>query len=103
MEHVQCIISKLPRELTSEQRNKAIEFICCNASAFSRSEFDLGRTHLVEHSIETVGSRPVRQALRRHPVSYLPQTNEYVQQLQDRGIVELRSGSELVSNMVLVC
>jgi len=73
MEHVQCLSDELPRELTSEQREKAIEFICCNVNAFSRSEFDLGRMHLVEHFIEISGSRPVQQALRRHPVAYFPQ------------------------------
>jgi len=109
MEHVQCLTSKLFSELTSQQRDKATEFIRCNANAFSgecpfsRSEFDPRRTHLVEHSIETVGSRhPVRQALRRHPVAYLLEIDDYVQQLQDHGIVEPRSGSEWISNIVLL-
>ena len=56
----------------------------------------------MEHKIETNLSRPVRQALRRHPVAYLPQIDEYVQEMQDNGIVEPRIGSEWVSNIVLV-
>jgi len=47
-------------------------------------------------------SRPVRQALRRHPVAYLPLIDDYVQEMQDSGIIEPRIGSEWVSNIVLV-
>jgi len=38
----------------------------------------------------------------RHPVAYLPLIDDYVQQMQDNGIVEPRIGSEWVSNIVLV-
>jgi len=51
--HVQCLIDKLPTDLTVEQREQAIQFIFGNAGVFSKSEFDIGRTHFVEHSIET--------------------------------------------------
>ena len=84
-EQVQCLIDELPSELTSEQQYEALEFIRCNVNAFSGSEFDLGRTHLVDHSIETSGDRSVRQAVRRHPVACFPQIDDDVQQLQDHG------------------
>jgi len=100
--HVQCMIDDLPTDLTVEQREQAIRFIFNNAGVFSRSEFDIGKTRLVQHSIETADSRPVRQALRRHPIAYLPLIDDYVQQMQDNGIVEPRIGSEWLSNIVLV-
>ena len=99
---MQCIIDDLPTDLTAEQREQAIRFISNNAGVFSKSEFDIGRTPFLEHSIETADSRPVRQALHRHPIAYLPLIDEYVQQMQDNGIVEPRIGSECVSNIVLV-
>jgi len=100
--HVQCMIDDLPTDLTVEQREQAIRFIFNNAIIFSRSEFDIGKTRLLQHSIETADSRPVRQALWRHPIAYLPLTDDYVQQMQDNGIVEPRIGSEWLSNIVLV-
>jgi len=100
--HVQCLIDGLLTVLTIEQHEQAIQFIFGNAVVFSKSEFDIGWTQLVEHSIETADSKPVRQVLSRHPVAYLPQINEYVQQMQDNGIVEPRIGSEWVCNIVLV-
>jgi len=45
----------------------------------------------------------VRQALRHHPVVYLLLIDDYVQQMQDRGIDELRVCSEWVSNIMFVC
>ena len=41
------------------------------------SEFDLSCTGLLEHSIELSSNKPVRQALRRHPVAYLPLIDDY--------------------------
>jgi len=83
-----------------KEKVRAKEFLTSNANVFSRGEFDIGRTHLLEHKIETNLSRPVRQALRRHPVAYLPQIDD--QEMQDNGIVEPRIGSKWVSNIVLV-
>ena len=73
-------------------RDRVRAFLTRNSKVFSESEFDIGRTHLVEHKIETDDSKPVRQALRRHPVAYLPLIDEYVQGMQDSGIIEPRIG-----------
>ena len=56
---MQCLIDKLPTDLTVEQHEQAIQFIFGNAGVFSKSEFDIGQTHFVEHSIETADSKPV--------------------------------------------
>jgi len=94
VEHIECLFNELPKELSEKDKVRAKEFLTSNANVFSRGEFDIGRTHLLEHKIETNLSRPVRQALRRHPVAYLPQIDEYVQEMQDIGIVEPTIGSE---------
>jgi len=72
VEHIECLFGELPTELSEDQK------------------------------IETNESRPVRQALRRHPVAYLPLIDDYVQEMQDNGIIEPRIVSEWVSNIVLV-
>jgi predicted aspartyl protease len=48
-------------------RQQLYDLLKENESAFSFSEFELGRTSLASHTIDTGGSRPVRQRLRRHP------------------------------------
>ena len=100
--HIQCLFEALPTELSEGQKAEAIEFLRKNSEVFSKGEFDIGRTHLVEHKIETNDSRPVRQALKRHLVAYLPLVDEHVQEMQDNGVIEPRIGSEWVSNIGLV-
>ena len=100
--HVQCLIDGLPSTLTDEQCKEATCFIRNNADVFSKSEYDLGHTDLVEHQIDTGDSPPVRQALRRHPVAYLPLIDQHVSQMVENNIIEPRSGSEWISNVVLV-
>jgi len=86
IEHIECLITDLPTELTDAQRVGAIEFLSRNLNIFSKSEFDIGKTHLVEHRIEISDSRLVRQALRRHPVAFLPPIDNYVQEMQEIGL-----------------
>ena len=88
--------------MTEQQKGGAGEFIRHNADVFSASEFDLGCTSLVEHTIELTTEKPVRQALRRHPVAYLPLTDEHVDRMLKNGIIEPMPGSEWTANIVLV-
>ena len=68
---------------------------------FSRGTFDMGRTTLVEHSIDTGQNRPIRQALRRHPRAHLDEIDRQVDELQESGFVE-PAASPWASNVVLV-
>src|SRR3989442_2994259 len=71
------------------------------ANCFSRSEFDLGRTSLVEHGIETAMSAPIRQALRRQPIVHLEEIDRQLTELERLGIIEPRA-SPWASNLVVV-
>ena len=77
-EHVECMIDALGDNLTEEQKQAVLEFVKKNVDVFSASEFDLGRTSLLEHRIDLKHDKPVHQALRRHPVAYLPLIDQYV-------------------------
>ena len=100
-EHLQSLFQSLPEDLTQEQRAKAEEFIRSNASLFSKSEFDIGRTDLVQHRIDTGSNRPFRQPLRRHPMSYLPTIDQHVDEMLRHDIVE-PAASPWCSNVVLI-
>ena len=84
--HVDYVTAQLGENLPAEQKATVGEFVRKNADVFSTSEFDLGRTDLLEHSIE-LDSTKVRQALRRHPVAYLPLIDEYVEHMAEHGMV----------------
>ena len=100
--HVDCMIAQLEDHLSNEQKAVVDTFVRKNANIFCASEFDLGRTDLLQHSIELNSTKPVRQALRRHPVAYLPLIDKYVGEMVEHGIVQPMLGSEWVANIVLV-
>jgi len=99
--HVESIIESLPAELTVEQRRKAIALIKRNADVFSRHDMDLGRTDLVECTIDTGNSRPIAQPLRRHARAHLDIIDDSVDKMLRAGIIE-PSTSPWSSNVVLV-
>jgi len=65
----------LPQELTASERAKAKQLLTDCDDVFSRGPFDMGRTTLVEQTIDTGEHRSIRQPLRRHPIAQL-ETNQ---------------------------
>lgn len=87
----------VPPEVRSELR----ELLLWHRSAFSLSERDLGYTEILQHEIPTGEELPVRQTLRRQPLSLLPAIDEQVEMMIKQGIVE-PSTAEWSSNVVMV-
>ena len=82
--------------------NTATGFLREYADTFSRSDFDLGRTDLLEHSIDTGDYRPFRQPLRRHPIAHLQVIDDQVNEMLVNDIIEPINNSACASNVVLV-
>jgi hypothetical protein len=61
----------------------------------------MGRTSLVEHSIDTADHRPIRHGLRRHPMAHLTMIDEQVNEMLRNDLVE-PAASPWASNVVLV-
>ena len=99
--HVQPVIQSLPEDLSDDQKEEAPKFIEKHADLFSKSEFDIGRTPLVQHVIDTGHHRPFKQPLRRHPLSQLPIIDEHVEQMLSNDVIE-PAASPWASNVVLV-
>ena len=99
-DHVQPIIDSLPLELSDEQRQRAIGLLKRNADVFSRHSMDLGRTHLIDHVIDTGDHRPVEEPLRRHAKTHLGIIDAAVEAMLQSGIVE-RAASPWSSNVVV--
>jgi len=100
-EIIQSTLEDLPSDITDYQRQQVIEFIRDYDSLFSRGILDMGRTTLVEHTIDTGQNRPIRQSHRRHPWAYLDEFDRQVKELQQAGFVE-PAASIRASNVVLV-
>ena len=99
--HVQCIIDGLPSDLEPDERIQAIAFIKSYAHVFSKGEFDIGRTHILEHTIDTGDHKPIKQPLRRHPAAHLPIIDQHVEDMLRNDIIE-PAASPWSSNVVLI-
>ena len=87
-EVMSALLGKLPADMTSEQRKQVQELLCRYDDVFSRGAFDMGRTSLVEHTIDTGSQRPIRQGLRRHPTAYMETIDKQVDELIQNDFVE---------------
>ena len=71
------------------------------SDAFATSGFDLGRTNLAYHHIDTGDNPPVKQKPRRLPQAQHEEMERQVRQLADAGIIR-PSTSSYASNVLLV-
>ena len=98
---IQVMIDDLPPELDLDQRTAVQKFIRDRAGQFSKSEYDIGRTNLVHHVIDTGMHRPFKQPLRRHPLAHLEIIDKHVSEMLQNDIIE-PAASPWASNVVLV-
>jgi predicted aspartyl protease len=99
--HLRKMIEQLPTELTTEQRQEALDLVSDFLGSFSKSEFDIGRTDLIPHSIDTGNHRPIKEQLRRFPLAHLEFLDAHVDKMLEHKIIE-PSNSPWASNLVLV-
>lgn len=66
-DHLQCIVEKLPNEVTLEQKQKLQNLLIEYQNSFSTTSTDMGLTNLVEHKINTGNAPPIKQHPRRLP------------------------------------
>ena len=100
-EHVQCLIDRPLDDLTVEQRARAGQLIKSRSHVFSRSEFDIGRTDVLRHRIETGDSAPHFEQLQRHPTAQLPVIDRHVEEMLQHDVIE-PAASPWCSNVVMV-
>ena len=85
----------------TEEKARLKEIIQRYSDCFSLHEYDLGRTSVVTHQIDTGNSRPVKQVLRRHPPPHQEEIDRQVKSMLEQDIIE-PSKSPWASNVVIV-
>jgi len=98
---IEDIMKSLPTELIDCQRRQVRRLIERNESILSKSEYDIGRTPLVEYHIDTGSHRPNRHPLPQHPFKHLEIIDGQVDEMERHGIIEPKA-SPSASNVVLV-
>jgi transposase InsO family protein len=95
------LVQEVDVEVSGREKLELEKILEDYSDCFSKSEFDLGRTALVKHQIETGNAAPIRQALRRQPITYLSEIDRQLDDMRKQGIVE-PSASPWASNIVVV-
>jgi hypothetical protein len=88
-------------EMTHMQIEQMRTILWKYSNCLSTNEFDLGFTDLVEHTVDTGNSPPIRQTLRRQPLAYQDQIDDHVQRMLKAGVI-VPSSSPWCSNVCLV-
>jgi len=97
-EHIQSVVDSLPSELSVEERFKAVELLHQYQDVLSRHEYDLGRTSLIEHTIDTSEARPIKQGLHKQSQTSQAMIDEFTDNMEKQGIIE-KSASPWASNV----
>ena len=95
------LMQTLPEELTEPQRQAIKQLFERFEDVMSKSDLDVGETHLIEHRVQTGAHPPIRQPLRRHPTAYNDAVDEHIDELLRHGILEPCQGP-WASNIVIV-
>ena len=84
-----------------QQLNKLQELLTKWQDVFSVTEFDLGRTSLVEHRIDLEDEAPFKQRHHRIPPHLYDEVRQHIQEMLDSGVIR-SSKSPFASPIVLV-
>ncbi len=55
--------------------------------SFSKDEYDLGLTHLIEHCIDVGDHGPIKQAPRRVPIAFASEEENVIKEMAKQGII----------------
>ena len=82
------LMQTLPEESTESQRQAIRQLFKRYEDVMSKSDLDVGKTHLIEHRVQTGDHPPIRQPLHRHPTAYNDAVDEHIDELLRHGILE---------------
>ena len=82
------IFERCKGHLTPDQYQAVQTLLTKNEKVFSKSKYDIGLTHVVQHKIDTGNTRPIKQPPRRLPFSQRKEVDTEVQKMLDHNIIK---------------
>ena len=100
-EHLRNLYETACTDRTEAEKCRIAQTLIKFQDSFSKHEFDLGLTNLVEHSIDVGSHPPIKQAPRRVPVAFASEEENVIKQMEAQGIIR-KSTSPWASPICLV-
>ena len=89
------------KEIPNDAREKVKQLLIEYEDVFSKDDFDIGNVTAVEHQINTGEAAPIKQRLRRTPLSFVQEEEAHLKKMLDVGVIH-PSTSEWASAPVLI-
>jgi len=99
--HLVAIMDRVDSSLPAQAKERLHSLLSAYGDVFSKDEFDLGCTNIVQHRIDTGDNRPFRQPLRPQPRAQLPVIDSLLDEMEKQGVIQ-PCQSDWASNIVLV-
>ena len=100
-EHLTRLYSDTADALSDSEKAKVRSLLNHFSDVFSKDELDIGRTHLVEHEVDTGVAAPVRLPPRPVPLAYAEAEKNAIDEMLNQGIIR-KSSSPWASPICLV-
>ena len=98
---LQRIVDSIDSDLSPAEQSTVYDLLLKHQTAFGTPEQPFGRTTLVQHSIHTESTIPIKQPVRRPPFHLREEAHQEVTKMLDQGVIE-PSDSPWASPVVLV-
>ena len=98
---LQQLYDRSCEDLSPQEQGSLRELLARHENAFAKSAEDLGRTSVVQHTIDTGDARPIRQPPRRPPKAFQGEEEQVLDNQLKAGVIK-ESTSPWASPMVFV-
>ena len=87
-EHVKDLYARSTTHLDLVERIILAQFITEYADIFAKDDMDLGRCTILEHEIDTGDAKPIRQPMRRTPLGFAEEEDEYLEKMLKGDVIQ---------------
>ncbi|CAC5405010.1 unnamed protein product [Mytilus coruscus] len=100
--HLTELLDSCSEDLSTDEKGKVANVLNKFQEVFSKHEFDIGLTDLVEHSIDTGDAKPVRLPPRRVPFAFAEKEKNMISQLEEQNIIRKSNSPRSAAIVVVV-